>query len=328
MKRVLLLMIFQLYILGAFAQDPQFSQFYAAPLYLGPSMAGVGEAPRISANYRDQWPKLSGRFITYAFSVDNFFERYRSGLGLMLLYDKAGGNKINTFQAGLNYSYRIEVTRNFYVQPGLAFQYFDRSINYNSLQFADQFFGSTVMPTSIETLPGNAKGHTDFSSSVLAFGKNFWVGITLDHMMKLNKSLEDNDMYMPLKTSFYGGYKFLIKEALLNSLEQSISVAYQYRMQAGLEQLDMGVYYKQHPFMVGVWYRGVPLLKSTQSRDAITLLGGLEFDKFAISYSYDFTVSNLITSTGGANEIALTYRFEQLKHYKRRHLGSVPCPKF
>ena len=40
------------------AQDPQFSQYYAAPLYLNPAFTGSEMLPRIGANYRNQWPGI------------------------------------------------------------------------------------------------------------------------------------------------------------------------------------------------------------------------------------------------------------------------------
>ena len=38
------------------AQDATFSQFYANPTYLNPALAGSGICPRVSLNYRNQWP--------------------------------------------------------------------------------------------------------------------------------------------------------------------------------------------------------------------------------------------------------------------------------
>ena len=43
------------------AQDPQFSQFYAAPLYLNPGFAGTTPYIRAGANFRSQWPSLDLR---------------------------------------------------------------------------------------------------------------------------------------------------------------------------------------------------------------------------------------------------------------------------
>ncbi|MFT5922039.1 MAG: hypothetical protein ACI8TS_001371, partial [Flavobacteriales bacterium] len=38
------------------AQDPEFTQFYANPLYLNPAFAGTARCPRLVMNYRNQWP--------------------------------------------------------------------------------------------------------------------------------------------------------------------------------------------------------------------------------------------------------------------------------
>jgi hypothetical protein len=40
------------------AQDPQLSQFFAAPLYLNPALTGTTFEDRLTANYRLQWTSL------------------------------------------------------------------------------------------------------------------------------------------------------------------------------------------------------------------------------------------------------------------------------
>ncbi|WP_287060456.1 type IX secretion system membrane protein PorP/SprF, partial [Algoriphagus sp.] len=46
---------------SAFAQDPQYSQYYAAPLYLNPAMAGGELTGRVGFNYRNQWPSIDAQ---------------------------------------------------------------------------------------------------------------------------------------------------------------------------------------------------------------------------------------------------------------------------
>ena len=66
------------------AQDPEFSQFYANPLYLNPAFAGTARCPRVSLNYRNQWPGISGTFITTSATYDQQVESLYGGLGLMV----------------------------------------------------------------------------------------------------------------------------------------------------------------------------------------------------------------------------------------------------
>jgi type IX secretion system PorP/SprF family membrane protein len=328
MKKLFIFLVFIAQASICIAQDPHFSQFYAAPLYLGPSMAGSGEYPRLVLNFRDQWPKLKGRFVTYSLSYDKFIEKYKSGFGFIFLRDNAGSGKLITTQAGLNYSYRIPITQNFNIQPGIQFQYFQRKINFNELTFADQYYGDQILPSSVETAPDKQGGHMDFSSSIIGFGKSFWIGFTVDHLMKLNHGLKTDDRYVPLKFTSFGGVNFYLRQSLLKKDEKIISLAYQYRNQLSVQQLDLGIYYHQLPFVIGLWYRGVPVVNSAQTRDALTLAGGIEVKQFMFTYSYDMTISSLISSTGGAHEIATIFYFDTNKTGRKRRLAPVTCPVF
>ena len=66
MKKLLVLLCLSLSV-NSFAQDPEFTQFYANKLYLNPAFAGSHNCPRIVMNYRNQWPAITGNFVTTAF---------------------------------------------------------------------------------------------------------------------------------------------------------------------------------------------------------------------------------------------------------------------
>ena len=328
MNKILTLIMLSMAALPGFAQDPQFSQFYAAPLYLGPSMAGTANNPRLGLNFRDQWPKITGRFITYALSFDTYVSEYNSGVGLLFLRDNAGGGKLTTTQAGLNYSYRLKLNRDISLQPGMQFLYYQRKINFDKLTFADQYFGDEILSGTVESPPEDQSGHIDFSGSLLAFSKKSWLGASVDHLMHTSTTLQTDVRYVPIKLSVYGGIKVLMKKPFMNSDEESLSFAFHYMNQALMQQLDMGVYYNKLPFMIGLWYRGIPVIKSTQTKDAISISGGIMIKKLTLTYSYDLTISSLVASTGGAHEIALIYVFDQTGVKGRRKMESLPCPKF
>lgn len=67
----------------AFAQDPQFSQYYQAPLYLNPGFTGITPQQRLAINHRIQWPNLPQAFSTYSFSYDIFVDELKSGFGIL-----------------------------------------------------------------------------------------------------------------------------------------------------------------------------------------------------------------------------------------------------
>ena len=100
------------------AQDPQFTQFYANPLYLNPAFAGAQRCPRVCLNYRNQWPALTGTFVTYTASYDQHVDPI-GGLGLLVLQDKAGESTLTTTNVSGIYSYQLNVTREFSIRLGL-----------------------------------------------------------------------------------------------------------------------------------------------------------------------------------------------------------------
>ena len=86
-----------IFCLDANAQDPEFTQFYAAPVYTNPAMAGTGTCNgggRVALNYRNQWPSLPGTFITTSASYDQHFDNIG---GVYRRMGKARGGHGNTF---------------------------------------------------------------------------------------------------------------------------------------------------------------------------------------------------------------------------------------
>src|SRR3954471_14488121 len=72
------------------AQDPQFSQFYAAPLYLNPAFAGSTGQARAGLNYRNQCPAIDANFTTMSAFFDYYIEDKKSGVGMIMTRDVEG----------------------------------------------------------------------------------------------------------------------------------------------------------------------------------------------------------------------------------------------
>src|SRR5918993_2827834 len=94
------------------AQDPQFSQFYAAPLYLNPAMAGSTGQARAGINYRNQWPAIDANFTTMSAYFDYFIEDKSSGVGIILNRDVEGLAGLRSLSVGLQYAYELQINEN------------------------------------------------------------------------------------------------------------------------------------------------------------------------------------------------------------------------
>jgi type IX secretion system PorP/SprF family membrane protein len=315
---------------GLRAQDPQFSQFYANPLYLAPSFAGLTEGSRIGANYRNQWPQLPGKFISYTFSYDHWFDNYDSGAGILLMQDQAGSGNLRTTNIGVQYAYDFPLNREWHMRPGVHFFYTERAIDFYKLIFNDQIWPGGQRPSSIEIPPLGRRGGIDFSVSSMVYSERIWFGVTVDHLLRPNHSLyefegADNvNAFVPVKYSAFGGTKFS-RGRSIRRLDESLQVAFLYKQQGPFNQLDLGMYWYKNPLVIGAWYRGIPGL-SSGGQDAVIFLLGYKVEQFNIGYSFDFPVSHLLGSTGGAHEISITYSWKSIRLPKKPRM--VPCPEF
>jgi len=107
------------------------------------------------------------------------------------------------------------------------------------------------------------------------------------------------------RISLHGGPRTIEKVSYLTP-------SFIYRMQGPITQMDLGMNYHIDPISIGVWYRGKPFQKNvigTINQDALIFTMGLYMKNFTIGYSYDFSISGLSTSSGGAHEISLIYEF-------------------
>lgn len=319
------------------AQFIQFSQYYAAPTILAPSFTGAVERSRVNLNYRDQWGKIAKSvFVTYAAGYDMHAPKISSGFGVLLVRDQAGAGNLARTEAGVSYSWYTVLNRNknVYFRPGVSFKLTQRSIDFEKLIFPDQIDadGSVSQATLQKPPSDRTKLAVDATSSILFYGPSFWAGVTVDHLFRPGDAFYSDDYKTPLKYSVFGGYKFKIGGAKYghrssNSIQDWFFISAYYRLMSKSDQLDIGGYWNHDPFTLGVWLRGMPYTNvlNTPNIDAIIFLVSYKIYNFQIGYSYDFTVSPLLSKAGGSHEITISYRFDTNLKSKKRY-GPVPCP--
>lgn len=323
---------------AAVAQDPQFSQYYQAPLYLNPGFTGVTPQQRVAMNYRIQWPSLPKAFTTYAASYDIFVEELRSGFGLMLTTDQMGSAGWRTTTAGLLYSYKVKITDKVVFSPGLYFGYGSNGIDRSKVRLGKDLDveydvpGSSLDPDVARI--GNSS-YFDFGSGFLIYSRQLWLGTSFTHMNRPSISVLNEASRLPMKTAIHAGARIDLSGGPRNGGRVSyLTPSFIYRMQGkSFSQLDLGVNYHIDPVSVGLWYRGKPFEKTvinSISQDALILTLGLYFKQLSVGYSYDFTISEMETASGGAHEISLVWEFSSKPSNRnaKKKYKLIPCPTF
>ncbi|MFH0894120.1 MAG: PorP/SprF family type IX secretion system membrane protein [Bacteroidota bacterium] len=332
MKNILLIFLCCLAGKQVMAQDPQFSQFYAAPLYLAPSFAGTTDGSRFALNFRDQWPAIPKGFVTYAACFDHNIQSLSSGIGINFMRDQAGSGKMARTTAGIAYSYRIPVTEKIQVRPGISFYNTTQSIDFYNLTFGDQITLSGTASNSIEVPILNKTNNFDAGASLLTYSEAYWFGSSIDHLIHPNQTFfMGSESILPMKLTVFGGGKFKRSKSTKRLLhEESLSFAFMYKMQGKYDQFDLGGYWSRAPLITGIWYRGLPLFKGYShgyaNNDAIVILIGLKTKACTMGYSYDLTISRLAGNSGGSHELSLLFKINQAP--RKRKASDVPCPQF
>lgn len=333
MKKFLLLVL-MISGLELAAQDPQFSQYYQAPLYLNPGFAGITPQQRLVLNHRIQWPNLPQAFSTYAASYDIFVDELRSGFGFLFTTDKMGSAGWRTTTASIIYSYKVKLTDKIVFSPGLSFGYGSNGLDRSKLVMGDglEYDGISLDP---ELNRLGRQGYFDFGSGFLVYSKSLWLGASFTHMNRPNLSVLNDVSRLDMKTAVHGGVRLSLNGSLKTRSKVSyLTPSFIYRMQGrSFTQLDVGLNYHIDPISVGVWYRGKPFQRSvinSVTQDALILYMGLYFKSLTIGYSYDFTISELQTASGGAHEISIVYEFNTRSTRKdiKKKYRLIPCPTF
>lgn len=319
------------------AQDIEFSQFYANRLYLNPALAGSEFVPVASISYRNQWPQNDKPFETYTFSVDNYLDIIRGGVGILIIQDNQGSGVIKTTMLSGMYSHSLNINRNLSINAGLKVTYVQRKLNWASLVFSDMIdplYG--VIYPGREVQPGSlSNSYIDFSFGMIANYKNFYLGAVADHLSEPGEAFntDDNSVNLPRKYTIHAGASIPIgySRGLMQS-DYTISPNILYQKQQNFEQINYGFYFSKTNWVIGSWFRQ----NLSFDFDAFIVLLGYQTEKLRIGYSYDYVVSKLVKTNSGAHEISLTYLLGKAKkscsgsyyYKKKRRVRAIRCPKF
>ena len=335
MRRFLFFAIMGLMGTAAMAQDPQFSQYYQAPLYLNPGFTGITPQQRFVVNHRIQWPNLPQAFVTTAASYDIWVDELKSGFGILATTDKMGSAGWRTTNVQLLYSYKVRLNDKIVFSPGLQFGYGINGLDRAKLRLGDGLQygdGASSIDPDLPRL-GNQQ-YFDISSGFVFYSRTLWLGAAFNHMNQPNISILNSTSRLPMKTTIHGGARISLYNGPRTTGKVSyITPSFIYRMQGPITQLDLGVNYHIDPVSIGLWYRGKPFQENyigTVNQDAVIFTMGLYLKNMNIGYSYDFNVSELSTQAGGAHEISIVYELvaKPIARRVKKSNKLIPCPTF
>jgi type IX secretion system PorP/SprF family membrane protein len=333
MKRVIRKISFGLFgglALQLQAQDPELTQFYAAPVYTNPALAGsavcaYGAAGRVSLNYRNQWPNLPGTFRSFCASWDQHIPSVGGGLGAMVFHDIAGSGLLTSTTVSGVYSYLLPLDRGrMYMRFGLQGSITNKSINFGRLKFADQINPTQgfVLPTGEQT-PSSSVTYPNFNAGWVMYTSKFYMGFAAHNVNQPNWSFYKNpDEILPMRLTVHAGGVIPMTRSRFE--ENNFSPNVLFMKQRNFTQLNLGFYANKGPLVTGLWFRQT--FGAFKNSDAIIMLVGFRKNRFKFGYSYDFTVSDGRSAIPSSHEISAT--IDWCVPPGRTPFKPLHCPEF
>ncbi len=319
------IIIWMMLLLGveSWAQDPQFSQFYANPIYTNPAFAGSVNHGRIVMDFRNQWPSVSGAFRTGSFSYDEHFDKINGAFGVIASYDEQGVGTLKTTGINAIYAYQIPVNRKFTIQAAVQVGIMQKTIDFSKLLWFDQIVKTQgfINPTS-EPSGDNSIIIPNFGAGVLGYSKNFYGGFAAHNLFEPAQAFYvGSSNPIPRRYTAHAGLVIPIVRDRNERNQVNLYPNVIFKTQRQFNQVNLGMYMSKGSYVGGVYYR-----QNSVNSDAVIILVGIKAPKIKIGYSYDATISR--AKTGATNSHEVSIAFELKKRVPKSKPRKVTCPDF
>ncbi|MFN2458230.1 MAG: PorP/SprF family type IX secretion system membrane protein [Chitinophagaceae bacterium] len=336
MKKFLCLLFISILCSSAFAQDPNFSQFFASPLTLNPALTGkIDGLYRIAGNYRNQWPTINKAYTTATVSFDADILQNtlppidQFGVGIMAFTDKSGNGALQNNYLGVSTAYHKGLDEDAHNQLGIGFQatYVNKRLDITNLKFEDQLRsdGFTGITSEIFSQNQVSLSYFDLNAGILYNGttngyNNFYLGASMYHITRPKESFRGGEYFLQPRLTIQAGGSVPYGEY------DAIHISANHSRQANATNTTIGGAYSLNlnvtqvnptNLYLGSWYR---------FGDAIVPYVGLEFSGFRIGATYDVNLSGLkpASNVRGGAELSLIYIKQPVDPLKKK----LNCPKF
>jgi type IX secretion system PorP/SprF family membrane protein len=308
-------------------QKPEYTQYVLNNYILNPALSGIENYVDIKISHRQQWVGLSDApattYITiqgpigkqdYATSATSLFDipgenprgkdywdNYRAapahhGIGLQIIADQAG--LFTTTNVMGTYAYHMPLGEKTNLSAGIGIGVNDMALNTDKIMFDAS--GQQTDPAVFGGYGNVGKVQLDMSAGLWLYSSNYFVGVSALQLVPESLDYADNgarNVTGKLVPHYFGtaGYRFLITDDI-NALP-SIMVKDVAPLPMQVD-LNMKLAYRNDVW-VGGSYRGGYGFAAMAGFNALNL--------FTLSYSYDYTTTELNTVSNGTHEIIVGF---------------------
>ncbi|MBA2610669.1 MAG: PorP/SprF family type IX secretion system membrane protein [Bacteroidetes bacterium] len=271
----------------ALAQDPTFFNARQSLVYLNPSFAGSNGGIRNQFSYRNQWPNLSGTYVTFLNTFDAYINSIKGGIYFSALHDDQAHGTLKTDVFSLGYAQYISLMEgNLKIIPSLQASAGVKQLDRTKLNFGDVIDARRGFVWNVPSTPlVSKKTYLDLSSGLLINYKSFYFGSSIFHINQPDEGLLGASK-LPYRLSLYSSYNFKINEKTL----LHFFTRYERQQKFDCLYLNVNALLFKH-IIIGGGYT---------SNNTVDFNLGYRHDFFVLSLGYDITTSKLSENTAGS----------------------------
>lgn len=316
------------------AQDPIFSQFFAAPLTVNPAFAGNSDADwRVMVLRRNQWISSGVEPLnTTSISFDGKIVKQRDndqnyiGAGVFFLqdYGLAGAYKSNSFNFAASSHISLDQDDRHSLAVGLSGSYSNTLIDFNQLTFAQQLSSSgfnRTLPTN-EAYLNSIKPYYSASAGINYTFRteraSFDIGAAGYRFMRSARTaLNDPNQLDPPRYNVSANFQSFVSDRMV--LNASTMFAFEKNINSYNMGVNLGHFIgdetTEQPtiFNTGLWYR---------QNEAVIPYIGLVYGNVQGGISYDINMSSGKNFVGPLK----TFEFSLIFRTPQKRANPIPCP--
>lgn len=309
---------FLLNFAGFAQQRPQYTQYIFNNYLLNPAISGIENYIDLKAGYRTQWTGLDGAPVTNYISVNaplgknflsgdansfggqennpmsrSYLQNYMAaephhGIGMHAVLDRAG--PISRVDVNATYAYHLGLSEKLNIALGVAVGISKVSLDYSKITLENSQDPAIVATETDRLKP-------DLGAGLWIYGPQYFVGLSAQQLLGQTLNFTNNSQYTQGKAvpHFFltAGYKIFLADDI--AAVPSVMIK---RVSPAPNSYDANL---KLAFRDKFWLGG-----SYRHNDSFSALAGFNVSYlFNLSYSYDFTTSDLGNVSSGTHEIVL-----------------------
>jgi type IX secretion system PorP/SprF family membrane protein len=317
----------------SFSQDIHFSQFFEAPLYRNPALAGLVHGDyRIQTVYRSQWNSITDAYKTTSLNAEYKLPVKGADyltLAMQVFHDKAGTTNLTTTHLlpAVNYHKSLSNVKSTYLSlgfmGGLVQRRIDRSKMTTNTTYDNGTDGEDALIPQYSYVDGSAgiSLNTQLGDNR---ENNLVLGVALHHFIRPKNSFYSSaSVVVNPKWVFSADVKFSLSEysylTLYNDYVQQGS--YSEKLTGALFSQKIGGYSEEPEFTVGAG-------GFLRWNDAFIPTFQLAYKPFLLSTSYDVNISRLSKTSYGQGGYEMSITYTGFMDRENSSAKAVLCPRF